>query len=165
MDRNLSNYFSIENVSLRLTLDQDVDKLVETINEAYSYQDAVKGESRTNHVHLRKRISETDFYTVLHVDKIIGCVYLEPEESVLHFGLLTLAPDFRGKGIAETVMSAIDKYANDHNFTTIDLDYMSLAPWLKKYYEKYGFIETGRVTPWGRIDLIRMQKNISKGRP
>lgn len=162
MDKNLSNYFFLENVSLRTVADRDVDRLVEIINDAYSYQDAVKGESRTNPDHLRKRISETDFYTVLKGDEIIGCIYLEPEELVLHFGLLTLAPDFRGKGIAEAIMSAIDKYADDHNFTTLDLDYMSLAPWLKKYYEKYGFAETGEVAPWGKIDLIRMQKSINK---
>jgi hypothetical protein len=38
---------------------------------------------------------------------------------------------------------------------------MSLAPWLKKYYEKYGYAETGTVEAWGTIDLIRMKKALS----
>ena len=148
--------------TIRKTEGEDVTELVGVINDAYSYQDEVRGEPRTNPNHLRERISETDFYTLLHDNEVIGCVYLEPIGSELHFGLLTLAPEFRGKGIAESIMIAIDKYASEHSFTAIDLDYMSVAPWLKKYYEKYGFAETGEVTSWGRIDLVRMQKYINE---
>jgi RimJ/RimL family protein N-acetyltransferase len=160
MNGSLSYYFSKKGFDLRRTLDDDINNLVEIINDAYSYQDKAKGEPRTNPNHLRKRMSETSFYTVLHDKDIIGCVYLEPKGSALHFGLLTLAPDFRGKGIAKAIIDAIDTYAKANNFATIDLDYMSLAPWLKKYYEKYGFIETGEVRDWGSINLIRMQKKL-----
>lgn len=160
MSNNLSDYFSKDGLSFRPTLEEDVDKLVDIINEAYSYQDVVKGEPRTNPEHLRKRVVETDFYTLLQNDEVIGCVYLESKFPNLHFGLLTLAPHFRGKGIGEAIMSAINKYARDNNFTAIDLDYMSLAPWLKTYYEKHGFVETGDVVKWGTIDLINMRKEL-----
>jgi N-acetylglutamate synthase-like GNAT family acetyltransferase len=162
MSDSLSNYFSKKDFSLRSTLKSDINDLVEIINAAYSYQDQAKGEPRTNTNHLQKRINETDFYTVLHTERVIGCVYLEPKGSALHFGLLTLIPDFRGKGIAESIINSIDAYAKNNDFETINLDYMSLAPWLKKYYEKHGFLETGEVTVWGSIDLVRMQKKVSK---
>jgi len=42
----------------------------------------------------------------------------------------------------------------------VELDYMSVAPWLKPYYEKFGYVETGEVMPWGAIDLIRMTKTL-----
>jgi len=160
MDDNLSSYFSKDGFNLRTTLVSDVNELVGIINDAYSYQNEAKGRPRTDSDHLRQRISETDFYTLLHDKKIIGCVYLEPKDSALHFGLLTLTPDFRGKGVAEGVIDSIDAYARNNNYETIDLDYMSLAPWLKKYYEKYGFTETGEITSWGLIDLVRMRKKV-----
>jgi GNAT superfamily N-acetyltransferase len=161
MRKSLTDYFAHDATTVRRTQAADVDKLVAIVNDAYAYQDEAKGKPRTNPSHLRKRIAGTDFYTVLHEDKIIGCVYLEPKGSELHFGLLTLAPEFRGKGIAASIIRAIEAYAKDNGFGFIDLDYMSLAPWLKKYYEKYGFTETGEVEPWGAIDLVRMQKKSS----
>ena len=57
-------------------------------------------------------------------------------------------------------MEAIEEYSHALNIKRIELDYMSIAPWLKRYYEKYGYIETGEVTPWGDIRLIRMAKEV-----
>jgi predicted GNAT family N-acyltransferase len=158
MDKSLRNYFFLPSFTLRPVKDGDVDVLVPIINEAYSYQDSAKGEPRTNPSHLRKRISETEFFVIENQQNVIGCVYLEPKERALHFGLLTLKPEFRGKGIAKAVVASISLYAKDHHFSSLDLDYMSLAPWLKKYYEQFGFKETGEVIKWGTIDLIRMRK-------
>lgn len=87
------------------------------------------------------------------------CV-LGTSRCTLHFGLLTVVPELRGKGVASTIMEAIDSYVSEHQFQMIALDYMSLAPWLKRYYEKYGFVETGTVNHWGKIDLLRMQKKL-----
>ncbi len=148
-------------ISLRRAKELDVEQLVPIINEAYSYQDAVKGEQRTTSDKLKSRMKEVDFYKVYSKQELIGCVYLEPREQVLHFGLLTLVPQYRGKGIAKKLMLAIEKYARNNSFLSIELDYMSLAPWLKRYYEKYGFEATGEVTQWGSIDLIKMRKSLS----
>lgn len=156
----MDKYFHFDTVNLRRFKDSDTDALVLLINEAYSYQDHVNGEPRTNPAHLRKRASEVELYVVQKDDSLIGCVYIEPRYASLHFGLLTLIPKHRGTGLSQSMMEAIEAYAKDNRFTTLELDYMSLAPWLKPYYEKYGFIETGEVGPWGSIDLVRMKKNL-----
>lgn len=57
-------------------------------------------------------------------------------------------------------MHAIDDFARDKGYESLDLDYMSLAPWLKKYYVGYGFRETGETKAWGTTDLIRMSKKL-----
>ncbi|MFZ1812029.1 MAG: GNAT family N-acetyltransferase [Candidatus Saccharimonadales bacterium] len=160
MNQPLSDFFSHQELSLRQTEAHDIPLLVPIINEAYSYQDEAKGAQRTNTEHLTQRITEVDFYTLLEADEIVGCVYLEPKANVLHFGLLTLVPRLRGKGVGDSLIQAIESYARSHHFETISLDYMSLAPWLNRYYEKFGFRETKKVTRWGKIDLIEMRKNI-----
>ena len=154
----LPSFFHYPNASLRGADENDIPFLVKLINEAYSYQDEAKGSTRTNPEHLRKRMTKTDFYVIERANEIVGCIYLEPRELSLHFGLLTLIPRLRGKGIAQAVMTAIEAHAQHHNYPTIELDYMSLAPWLRPYYEKYGFIATGEIQEWGSIDLIRMKK-------
>lgn len=160
MEKELQTFFSKENYRLRPAIRDDIDDLVGIINEAYSYQDGAKGGPRTNPSHLKRRISETDFFVIEHHADIIGCVYLEPRGDALHFGLLTLSPKYRGRGVAGKVIEAIEAYAIN-GYASIELDYMSLAPWLKKYYEKFGFIETGEVQSWGTIELVHMKKLLS----
>jgi N-acetylglutamate synthase-like GNAT family acetyltransferase len=158
MNTSLADYFSKDGIGLRSATDKDIATLVPLINDAYAYQNEAKGEPRTNARHLRQRMTETDFYVITHNNKIVGCVYVEPKDAALHLGLLTLTPEYRGKGIAQRVMAAVDAYAKANNFESIELDYMSLAPWLKTYYETHGFVETGQVVEWGKINLIRMSK-------
>lgn len=160
---NVTEYFSFKDCRLREVQDADINALVALINEAYSYQDEAKGEPRTNPAHLHGRVAETDFYVITHGDEIIGCVYTESKDTALHFGLLTVVPAWRGTGLAAAIMAAIEDYAKMNDYKTLELDYMSLAPWLKKYYEQYGFRETGQIQKWGQIDLIRMKKNLLLG--
>lgn len=154
---SLDRYFSSKAVTMRRADDADISSLVSVINEAYSYQDAAKGRPRTDFKHLQDRISKTLFYVLEKNDAIVGCVYLEPQEDSLHFGLLTLIPELRGTGVGGKVIDAICVYASKNSYKFIELDYMSLAPWLKKYYQGYGFQETGEITKWGTIDLIKMR--------
>jgi RimJ/RimL family protein N-acetyltransferase len=157
MSNDLTRHFSFNDTTLLRAEDRDISELVQLINEAYSYQDAAKGAPRTNPEHFAKRMSETDLYVLKSNDKIIGCFYIEPYETSLHFGLLTIIPDLRGTGLGASMINAIIKYARAKSYKYLELDYMSLAPWLKRYYEKYGFTETGKVTEWGSVDLIRMR--------
>lgn len=158
MKIDLQTFFLVNDYDILPASNDDANVLVDIINEAYSYQDKAKGEPRTNTEHLKKRMSETNFFVIQHHANVIGCVYLEPKDSALHFGLLTLSPEYRGKGIAKHIISAIEAYAKNNNYISLELDYMSLAPWLKKYYEKYGFSETGEIQHWGTIELVRMKK-------
>ena len=43
MSNDLSHYFENDIATIRRTLDKDVAKLVNIINDAYSYQDEIKG--------------------------------------------------------------------------------------------------------------------------
>lgn len=158
MKTDLQAFFPAQGYKIRTANNDDISKLVDIINEAYSYQNEAKGEPRTNTEHLKKRMSETDFFVIEHYTNVIGCVYLEPKDRALHFGLLTLSPEYRGKGIAKHVILAIEAYAKNNNYISLELDYTSLAPWLKKYYEKYGFSETGDRQSWGTIELVHMKK-------
>lgn len=157
---DLPIYFKDDHLRVRLATHEDVDCLVKIVNDAYSYQDEARGEPRTNRDHLIKRIGETEFYVATDDEAIVGCVYLEPHAHAMHFGLLTLVPTYRGKGLAQKLIATIEGYSKANNYTSLELDYMSVAPWLKAYYEKYGFVQTGVVTRWGYIDLIRMHKSL-----
>jgi predicted GNAT family N-acyltransferase len=157
---NLADYFEFRSLELSRLKNAEINEAVELINPAYSYQEHVKGEPRTNPKHLRQRAAETEFYVVKDSSKVVGCVSLEPKGTSLHFGLLTVATQFRKTGLAQAVMKALELYAIDNDYHSLELGYMSLAPWLKRYYENYGFRETGAVVNWGTIDLLHMRKDL-----
>jgi GNAT superfamily N-acetyltransferase len=156
------DHFSFGQLTMARIADDEIEETVELINPAYRYQESAKGTPRTNPEHLRRRVSETDFYVVKDAGQIVGCVYLEPREQALHFGLLTLADRYRKTGLAPAIMQALEAYARARHYDTLELDYMSLAPWLKRYYERYGFAETGEITNWGTIDLLHMSKRLER---
>lgn len=158
----LPDYFRFPHTSLELITDDDIDETVEMINKAYAYQDAVKGAPRTNPGHLRERVATSQLYVVKEQGKIIGCLYLEPNGNSLHFGLLTVDEVHRRTGLGPALLAAVEKYGRAKGFDTIGLAYMSLAPWLKKYYKSHGFRETGQVDAWGSIDLVWMDKQLKK---
>lgn len=156
----MESLFNFKGMKLSRATNVDVEELVIMINEAYSYQDKEKGEQRTSNAKLTSRLQEVEMHTIRDHDRLVGCVYIEPRKDVLHFGLLTVTQRYRGTGLAYAVIKTIEDYARNKHFEKIGLDYMSLAPWLKSYYERYGFKETGDAEQWGTIKLVRMEKQL-----
>lgn len=157
----LPSQFSFRDFSLRLATANDIETLVSIINQAYSYIEEARGAPRTNRDHLNQRISKTNFFVVVNsVGAIVGCFYTEPQATSLLFGMLALIPKQRGTGLGKAIAKAVEEYAKNTRYKTVMLDYMSVSPWLKKYYESYGFSENGQIEHWGTIDLIRMSKDI-----
>ena len=59
-------------------------------------------------------------------------------------------------------MRIIETYAIANSFSLLELDYMSIAPWLDQYYTKNGFIKTGYSVTWKGVKLVQMQKKLSE---
>lgn len=158
---NLIDYFQFSKYVLHKIQEGDFEEVINLINKAYSYQDKYKDEPRINYEKLIRQTQKSDFYVVKENGAIIGCIYTRNKDGSLHFGLLTVDEAHRGTGLAPALINAAESYAKNNGYPSIQLDYMSIAPWLKCYYEKYGFQEIGEIENWGTIDLIRMKKELS----
>jgi len=158
----VSDFFEFPGVTLEPIVAANIPETVDLINEAYSYQDAVKGAPRTNPKHLADRIAQSDFCIAKVGSAIVGCVYLDHDsKGSLHMGLLTVQKSYQHKGLGSAIVRAVESFAGASKIPEVILDYMSVAPWLKTYYERRGYHETGLVQPWGTIDLVRMSKKLS----
>lgn len=138
----------------------DHAEIIPIINHAYSYIDKYRGKPRTNPEHLREHAGVDDYYVVEDNSKLEGCVYIHRKGDSMHFGMLALTDNYRGKGVGQAIINAIEDYAKELNCKTLEIDYMSVSPWLKKYYESKGYRETGQIEQWGKIDLIHMSKDL-----
>lgn len=159
-NHKLPDCFNFNDIELTRIQDSDIAETVALINHAFLYQQEAKGEPRTNPTHLRSRIKETEFYVAKENGKIVGCVYIEPSGNSLHFGLLVVADNQKGSGLAPAMLKAIEDFAIAKQYKNIGLAYVSVAPWLKKYYEKHGYVSSGEITEWGTIDMIWMHKDL-----
>lgn len=155
----LNNFFIYSEYKCGLAGIDDIKDSVELINHAFNYQDEAKGDVRITTDKLLEKMRTSEFYVIKdRSQNIVGCVYIDKTETALHFGLLAVADKLRGKGLAGRIIYSIENYALSLHKTELELDYMNLSPWLKKYYEKYGFKETGEIEDIGWCQLIRMTK-------
>jgi len=156
----LPDYFDFKDIELVRIQDSDIHKTVALINHAYLYQQVAKGEPRVTSLRLRQYAKDKEFYVAWQHNTIVGCIYLEPNGDSLYFGLLTVIDNQKGTGLAPAILKAIESYAHAKNFKNIGLAYVSVAPWLKKYYQGYGYTESEEVTDLGRLLLIWMHKYV-----
>jgi predicted N-acetyltransferase YhbS len=155
---NLADYVHYPNIHMSRIAPAEIEETVALINKAYAYQNSYKQASRTNPAHLRKNAADNEFYVAKQGGKIVGCVYVKNGPGSTRFGLLTVADELRGRGLGRALIEAVESYAMHNGAKSVELDYMSAAPWLRPYYERHGYAETGEVVNWGAIDLIHMSK-------
>lgn len=158
----LGDYFISDEFSLTVITENDIPRAVDLINHAFEYQDEAKGMKRIDQFGLRKKMDNSEFY--VWKDKLghlVATVYVALDTDTAHFGLLAVSDELRGKGLAPLIISAIEDYARAKGKSILELDYMSLSPWLGPYYEKYGFIATGFVEDIGWAELVQMQKTLN----
>ncbi len=157
----LTDVFHYKDLTCRGFVDSDTDTVVELINHAFAYQDEAKGSPRTTRKQMETNRAKYNIYTFYDGDQLVGCVYTQQTDSIMHFGLLVLADHFQGTGAGEAIVNSILEFAKQSGCKTVDLDYLSVAPWLKKYYEKFGFRETGKREAWLSMEMIQMNKQLN----
>lgn len=157
----LSDIFSHEEIVCRPYSPDDRERIVRIVNHAFAYQDEVKGSPRTDTEQIDKYAAKYDLYVFTHEDLIIGCVYTTQKDVALHFGLLVLTDDYQGTGLGGKIIESITKLALQQGCESVELDYLSVAPWLGDYYKKYGFLETGEREEWRGMYMIQIRKALT----
>ena len=156
--KQITSYFSINGYTVTLATSTDAPELIKLINHAFAYQDANKGQPRVDESSLFKKMAESYFLVWRTEQYIAACCYIERKEGIVHFGLLCVADNYKGGKLAPTIIGAVEAYARDIESPSVQLDYMSQSPWLKQYYERFGFEITGNVRDIGWSRLIAMEK-------
>jgi ribosomal protein S18 acetylase RimI-like enzyme len=78
-------------------------------------------------------------------EKVVGCVFLKREdENTLYFGMLTVDPSLQGAGLGKKILLHIESIARKENKDKIRLTVIPQRKELIEFYERRGFIATGR---------------------
>lgn len=142
----------------------DCDSLSILVNNSYRSELAEQGWTNENGLIEGPRTSPDDLFNIINKNDsiiflffdnieqiLVGCVYLrhKPEIKTAYLGLLTVRPDFQNRGYGKFIMSVAEKYViNQWNVDYIELSAIKQRTELLSYYNRRGYIDTGRHQPF-----------------
>lgn len=101
---------------------------------------------------------------------LMGCVFLQKQETKLYLGMLTVSPFNQNKGIGKQLMLAAESYALSNNCTSITMNVLNDREELTGWYLRQGFYLTGELKkfpadtrfgiPKKKLFFHIMQKNL-----
>ncbi len=161
----------------------DINQLLSLINSAYRGEEAkkgwtheadlIEGSIRTDEAMLLELINKENAVILKCTnenDKLLGCVYLEKQDSQLYLGMLSVSPELQGGGIGKELLNASDKHAKNLNCSSIIMNVIQARHELIAWYARNGYTNTGKRkpfpadnrsgTPREPLDFIVLQKDL-----
>ena len=90
--------------------------------------------------------------------EILGCVYLEKQDTKMYLGFLTVSPILQASGIGKQLLAAAEKYTTENNCISVYMTVISLRKELVAWYERHGYNPTGETKPFPTDEKFGIQK-------
>jgi len=150
---------------------EDAPQLVKLINSAYRGDEARKGWTHESDlISGTIRIDETSIKGIIkkpnavilkctdRENAIVGCVYLDQQDTQLYLGMLTVSPDIQAMGIGKRLLKAADDYALQHGAKRIVMTVIDVRKELIDWYSRNGYTDTGERQPFPTDGRFGMPK-------
>ena len=155
----------------RLATIDDVPALARVINRAYVVEAHLLYGDRTDEAEVRERLEmPTGCFLVIdaadgwpNAGELAGAVFVEIRGERGYFGMLSVDPDWQGRGLARELISAAEAYATSARCHFMDIDVVDLRTELPAFYTTFGYVAAGS-TPYASetakvpVRLVRMTK-------
>lgn len=153
------------NVIIEPATISDIAALEQLVNSAYRGEASqqgwtteahlLKGNKRTDATALEALLNEPQ--SVILIGKgtekeLYGCVYLRLQGEDVYLGMLSVSPTLQGGGIGKRLISAAEDYARAKQCKGIIMTVISVRHELIAWYEKLGYLLTGRTEPFPEDD-------------
>lgn len=80
--------------------------------------------------------------------EIVGCVFLEKQNTKMYLGMLTVSPNLQGKGTGKLLLSAAESKAKELGCNSVMMTVISVRHNLIAWYERHGYTITGEKKPF-----------------
>jgi ribosomal protein S18 acetylase RimI-like enzyme len=159
----------------------NIPELVTLINSAYRGEDSKKGWTTEADLLEGKRINAEGIEKIITTPgsvilkwenekgEITGCVYLKKNENKMYLGMLTVSPELQAGGIGKKILKGAEEYAVAQNCDTMEMTVISVRHELIAWYERQGYHDTGRRSPFPddplsvqkqQLEFIEMEKSL-----
>jgi GNAT superfamily N-acetyltransferase len=153
---------------IRVATRADIPKIVQLVNVAFRISEGffVIGD-RIDAAQVATMFGTGTFLVGEISGSLVGCVYLELRKERAYFGLLSVAPEFQGQGLARELIVEVEQRAKEAGCVVMDIRTVSTRPELIPLYSKFGYAESG-IEPFPThvrtkmpCHFIRMSKNLA----
>ncbi len=147
-------------LTFRDATDADVDELVALIESAYRGDDSRAGWTteadilegqRTDPEGVLEVVKSPDsrLMTVERDGRIVACCQLEHQGDHAYFGMFAVSPLLQGAGLGKVIIAEAERQARaTWGVREMQMTVISVRDDLIAWYERRGYLRTGRMTPF-----------------
>ncbi|MEO7997835.1 MAG: GNAT family N-acetyltransferase [Gemmatimonadaceae bacterium] len=152
-------------MNTRIATAADIPQLVELINRAYVAEAAFVRGQRTDRLDLNEKLSTPNmWFVIVETDdeskRIMGSVCIDCNGNRGHIGLLSVDPDFQGKGLGAKLLRAAEMHCRAQMCCPIiELEVVSTRTDLFGFYEHMGYERVGE-RPFPAPELLIQPANL-----
>lgn len=153
-------------VTLRPARPDELQAVTALINAAFAVEHFFKPGDRTSAEAVRQLFEKGAMLIAEAEAALVGSVYVEVRGERAYIGMLAVAPNHQGHGIARALMTAAEDLGRSRGCVVIDVTVVNLRTELPPLYRKFGYVESGtepflRDTPTTLpCHFIRMSKTL-----
>jgi GNAT superfamily N-acetyltransferase len=159
-------------LQIRIAEEADIPELVRVINRAYVVEQFFVAGDRTNPGQVRERMTRTGSWFLAIDDpqvrgRLTACVWVEVRADRGYFGMLAVDPDHQGRGLARTLITAVEDHCRAAGCRFLDISVVNLRSELPAFYRQFGFAPFGtaplhdHVTLTSPAHLVLMTKPLA----
>lgn len=143
----------------------DISTLTSLLNRSYRGESSRAGWTTEVDLLSGKRIDETRLLQ-LHKDPdsliliaqsdetILATIHAHRQANTIHFGLFAVEPTLQGSGIGKALLAYAESEAyNQWGINTAIMEVISHREELIEYYERRGYVSTGKMIPFPKSNL------------
>lgn len=143
------------------------EELLDVILAAFAYMDEridpPSSAHRLTPATLRQKAAQEIAFAAIDKGRIVGCVFLKPEESALHIGKLAVHPAAQGQGIGRLLLARAEATARELGLSSLRLETRVELTENHRLFAAWGFHKTAenRHAGYDRITSIEMRKPLA----
>lgn len=136
---------AVAGVLLRFARPSDAEAIAKVVNQAYEIEAPFVGGPRTSPETVSALVGNGDFIVAEHDGRIVGTVFVEPDEEpgVGRFGMLAVLPDEQMQGIGQQLVEAAEARLGRLHCREARIRVLDQRDDLLEWYRRLGYEEFG----------------------
>jgi GNAT superfamily N-acetyltransferase len=134
---------SPDTLTVRQAAPDDAESLAALINAAYRVEDFFKIGDRIDVAAVLAKVDRGRFIVLDDAGSLAGCVYIEVNEHIGYFGLLSISPQRQKQGLGARLIELAESSCRAAACNVMEIEVVNLRTELPPFYRKFGYVEHG----------------------
>ena len=152
-------------IQIRAASDADSAAVLQCLAAAFApYQSEYTPEAYADTVltpeTLQARLGHMHVLVATMNGRVVGTIAAALTQDEGHLRGMAVLPEFRGSGVAASLLDAIEAWLRSSACTRVTLDTTMPLAAAMRFYEKHGYRRSGETTDFFRMPLIEYVKNL-----